>query len=244
MKQAPKKDCQSIVKLSYGMSGKLNNVLSLSTDCTNCKRCIERHNSGNAKCICVHCYAFTILNSFKGKNMLASYRKNADVLTSRVLDYQKEIKPIAREIVSACIKNNTDMFRIESFGDTQNVNHATNYLLLCSAIGELSYIYHVKVGLWTKNFDYYLKAIEALSDNQKDNMKKVTNFVLSNVFIDMPYPKRIIEIVEAKLNMKVKVFNVVSMDNNNITCGARSCEKCGRCYKHSDKTEYITELLK
>ena len=244
MKTAPKKDCQSIVKLSYLMTGKLNNVLSLSTDCTNCTRCKERHNSKNDKCICKFCYAFDILNSYKGKNMIANYRHNAEVLTTKVLDYQTEIKPIAKEIVSACIKNKTWQFRLESFGDTQNVNHAVNYLLLCSAIGELDYIYHVSVGLWTKNFDYYLKAFDYLSDNQKESFRKVTNFVLSNVFIDTEYPKSIINIVENKLGLKVKVFSVVSSNNGNITCGANSCYQCHKCYDKADKTIYITELLK
>ena len=244
MKQANKKDCQSIVKLSYGMSGKLNNVLSLSTDCTNCLRCQTRHNSKNDKCICKHCYAFTILNSYKGKNMIASYRKNAEVLTNRILDYQTEVKAIAKEIVSACIKNGTWQFRFESFGDTQNVNHAINYLLITSAIGELSYIYKVSVGLWTKNFDYYLKAIDYLTDSQKTNIKKVLNFVLSNVFIDIAYPQKVIDMVENKLDMKVKVFNVVSKDNGNITCGANSCEHCHKCYDRNKETVFITELLK
>ena len=44
LKNATKKDCQSMVKLSYSMSGKMENVLSLSTNCVNCGRCQKRHN--------------------------------------------------------------------------------------------------------------------------------------------------------------------------------------------------------
>ena len=244
MKKANIKDCQSIVKLSYGMSGKMENVLSLSTNCINCKRCQIRHN--NESSICHDCYAFKQLEkpNYKNTNMIKAFNHNASVLTVRELDYQTEVKAIAKEIVSACIKNNTDKFRIESFGDIQNLTHAKNYLLICSAIGELDYIYHVNIGFWTKNFDYLIKAFQTISDSQKTNVRKNTNIVLSSVFKNLMISPKIVDKVESVLGMKVKTFTVMSEDSEKINCGSRDCNTCGRCYKKTDKTVNVFELLK
>ena len=244
MKKPSKKDCQSIVKLSYGMSGKMSDVLSLSTNCINCVRCQRRHNNKNT--ICSMCYAFRQLEkpNYKNTNMIKAFNHNAEVLTKKELDYQSEVKPIAKEIVSACIKNNTNKFRIESFGDLHNEIHAKNYLLICSAIGELDYIYHVNIGFWTKNFDYLIKAFSTLSEDKKANIRKVTNVVLSSVFVDLMISEKVVAKVETILGMKVKTFTVMSKDSDTINCGARHCASCGKCYTKSEDTINIFELLK
>ena len=226
------------------MSGKMLNVLSLSTNCINCTRCQKRH--ANANTICNHCYAFKQLEkpSYKNTSMIKAFNHNADVLTVRELEYQTEIKPIAKEIVSACIKNETNKFRIESFGDIHNENHAKNYLLICSAIGELSYIYHVNIGFWTKNYDYLIKAFGILSEDKKANIRKVTNVVLSSVFVDLMISEKLVAKVETILGMKVKTFTVMSKDSDKINCGSRDCSTCSKCYTKADETINIFELLK
>lgn len=244
MKRASKKDCQDLVKLSYGMSGKMLNVLSLSTNCINCVRCQKRH--ANTNTICSYCYAFKQLEkpNYKNTAMIRAFNYNAEVLTTKELDYQSEVKPIAKEIVSACIKNNTNKFRIESFGDLHNEIHAKNYLMICSAIGELSYIYHVNIGFWTKNIDYLIKAFETLSEEKKSNIRKVTNIVLSSVFVDLMISDKVVAKVENALGMKVKTFTVMKENSNKINCGSRDCSTCGKCYTKADETINIFELLK
>jgi len=237
MKKPSEKNCQSIVKLSYGMSGKMLNVLSLSTNCINCKRCAERHSKANT--ICSMCYAFKQLEhpNWKNTNMIKAFDYNADALTKKTIS-TTDAESIAYEIVTACIKNGTDKFRIESFGDIHNVIHAHNYWLICAYVAKLSEVlnYHVCVAWWTKNYDFMCDAFSDLSEDIKAWARKNTSVVLSSVFVNVPISEKIVAYVESILGMKVKTFTVYSEDyitehNIRINCGSRDCNGCGNCYK-------------
>ena len=257
LKNATKKDCQSMVKLSYSMSGKMENVLSLSTNCVNCGRCQKRHNIKGT--ICEHCYAFKQLEhpNYKNTSMIKNFDLNESFFTSKIRDYNGELKPIAKEIVSALAKNNeiigTDekpcnLFRLESFGDVHNITHAINYFLLCSAIGELAYIYHVNVAWWTKNFDYMLKAWDFVETNLQNNVRKVLHPIFSSTFVNFPISKKYVEKAEKKLNMKIKRFTVYTKEyaeehNIIINCGSRDCFGCRNCYSDNGDDD-INELQK
>lgn len=257
LKNANKKDVQSLVKLSYSMSGKMENVLSLSTNCINCGRCQKRHNIKGT--ICEYCYAFKQLEhpNYKNTSMIKNFNLNEDFFTVSIRDYETEIKPIAWEIVKALQKNNEtigttekpcNLFRLESFGDIHNIIHAENYFLLCAAIGELENIFKVNVTWWTKNFDYMLKAWDLLAEETKADIRKVIKPIFSSTFVNFPISRKYIEKAEKKLGVKIKRFTVYTKEyaeENNITinCGSRDCFNCRRCYTDNNEMD-VNELKK
>lgn len=245
MRKPSQKYLQNVVKFSYGMSGKMTGVLSLSTNCTRCNRCIKRHNMPKGvSCICSWCYAFDLLaeNNWKSKNMIKAYDFNTDVLTVRELN-PMEITLIAIEAIEALKKNGTTFLRYESFGDIQNVIHALNYWKIAVEIARRAD--WVNIGWWTKNFDIMLKAWRLLSEEEKTEARKVVSVVISSLFMNMPVSDKVIAKIESELGMAVTVFTVYNNDDVIITCGGNHCLSCNDpCYIRPQTTRAKNELLK
>ena len=241
MREAPKKYQQNIVKLSYKMSGKMTNVLSLSTNVKRNSRCMHRHACPET--ICASCFAVKTVNSYDALHKNLNY--NTDVLTTRELTLT-ELDLIAQEIVIACVKNNTNKFRFESFGDLNNDTQAVNYLRLVIAIKfqSLLWDYPIMCALWTKNPDYLIKGFNKLSTEGKKIISENLNVLISSTFVGFPVGNGFIKKIETALNMPVGVFTVERTENEKTNCGARSCDKCGRCYEKFTKTTHVFEVLK
>lgn len=244
MKKAPKKFQQSIVKLSYGMSAKMENILSLSTSCINNERCMRRYNLEKnmhlkVSVICSHCFAVATIHA---RNTVAkAMRYNTEVLQNRTLS-DSEFKAIALEVVKALEKNGTNKFRLESFGDIANEIQATNYIMLCYHICKLNRF--IRIAWWTKNIDILVKAWKQIDENILAYVRKNTNIILSSVFINLPISEKFVAKVESDLNMKVMVFTVEDKKNEKTNCGARSCAKCGFCYRKHKDTTWVFEVKK
>lgn len=241
MKRANKRDSQSLVNLSYCMTGKMTNVLSLSTNVKKNSRCMHRHAC--ASTICAHCFAIKTVNSYD--SLHRNLNANTEILTNRVLTHS-EYSSIAYEIVKACMKNNTNKFRFESFGDLNNEIQAKNYLNICVALNywtnELNY--KVNCALWTKNIDYLVKAFKSYDDLTKQEIRNVLNVLISSTFVGIPVSDGFIRKTENALNMPIGVFTVEKTENEKTNCGARDCDKCGRCYKKFTETTKVFEVLK
>jgi len=245
MKKPSAKLMKGIVKLSYGMSGKMYNVLSLSTNCVNCPRCIQRHKNPNS--ICYDCYAMKQLEkpNYKNTNMIKAFNHNADALTTKVLS-DAECMDIAKEIVFALIKNETHLLRIESFGDLHNEIHAMNYINICAAVDFVSFEenYKVKIGFWTKNFDYLCNAFQKCNEFTKTSFRHSTSVVLSSVFKNIKISDCIVEKVEKILGMRVKTFTVMTENSDIINCGKRACATCEKCYTKDNEIYNMFEYIK
>ena len=255
MLRVAKKDKNGIVSLSYGLSGKMHNILALSTDCVSCSRCVHRNQTtgkglsikavikavkrGAVIAICVLCYAFKYLKV--RPNVRAVYRANGEQL-KRELSYF-ELGTIANEIVQALRKNHTTLFRIEAFGDLTSTTQALNYLRICALVYSLKRNKKIKIALWTKNYDFLLKAWNQLTDTEKVNNRKILSVVLSSVFIGIPLNEHIREKVQNALGMPVKVFTVKA-ENTGINCGKRSCASCQKCYDAYNGITDIWEFIK
>jgi hypothetical protein len=241
MKKASKKDTQSLVNISYCMTGKMTNILSLSTNVKKNSRCMHRHNCKGT--ICEHCFAIKTVNSYD--SLHRNLNANTEVLTSRHLTHA-ECSAIAYEIVKACIKNETNKFRFESFGDLNNEIQAKNYLNICVAINywinELNY--KVNCALWTKNVDYLVKAFTTFDDLTKQEIRNVLNVLVSSTFVGISIGDGFIRKTENALGMPIGVFTVETTENEKTNCGARDCNKCGRCYKKFTDTTRVFEVLK
>lgn len=124
--------------------------------------------------------------------------------------------------------------RLEAFGDVINAIHVINYFNLCKRNPKITF------AAWTKNVDFYEAAVK-MGHEKPDNLILVASSPMLNTEINVEnHP-----IVD-------KTFTVYTLEYikaNNIgpdffNCGARSCKKCGRCYRKSDDVENVHEILK
>lgn len=242
MKKAPKKNCQDVVKLSYNMSGKMTNVLSLSTNVNRNSRCMHRHYYCPTS-ICSKCFAVATVNHYDRLHINLNY--NTDALINRILTIN-ETRDIAIEILYALEKNGTHKMRFESFGDLNNETHALNYLNIVVDLAILAenHNYKIECALWTKNADYLVKAFAKLNEIEKEYVHSILNVLISSTFVGFPIGKGFIEKTEKALGMPIGVFTVEEKETEKTNCGARDCNGCGRCYKKFTETNYIWEVLK
>lgn len=196
-------------------NGKMRGMQSLSTSCLENPICQARQKNQNL--ICSHCYAERQMRMFQ--NMEACFKRNTEILTSKVLD--KDELPLI----------NAAFFRFESFGDICNEAHVINFFNLCNKNKKVNF------ALWTKN-PRIIRSV--ISDGHKKPrnlqivysspvMNRVEHQVLEEDYID-------------------KVFTVFSKDyieehKININCGDKCCLECHKCYVKSSEV-YINEKLK
>lgn len=239
MKKANKKDSQTIVKLSYGMSGKMLNVLGISTSCLDNPRCSTYRKCPGA--ICNDCFAAANLEFRKEVREAMHY--NMEALSKREFT-REEIAAIAIEVVAACRKNNTNMFRIESFGDIANTIHASNYIRLAAAVYFLDQ--SILMAWWTKNPNYLVAAFQGMDDTTRKLFRAGCNVVLLSLFKGVPFPEKARKKIEAALGMEVLTFTVYDVKDTDpiVNCGARSCFNCRRCYLRENRGDDVIEALK
>ena len=242
MKKPSKKYLQDVVKLSYNMSGKMTDILSLSTNVYKNSRCMHRHNNCPTS-ICSKCFAVKTVNSYD--SLHKNLNINTEVLASRELA-SVELQNISIEILYAMEKNNTHKFRFESFGDLNNEIQAFNYLQIVCYLGYLAdnHQYKIECALWTKNADDLVKAFSRFNEIDKAEIRDYLNVLVSSTFIGVPIGNGFIAKTEKALGMPIGIFTVEDKETEKSNCGARDCNKCGRCYKKFQNTTYVWEVLK
>jgi hypothetical protein len=147
--------------------------------------------------------------------MSAAFERNADILTTRVLD--KEELPL----INACY------FRFEAFGDLHNVTQVINYFNICKKNPDVHF------ALWTKNPGI----IKEVANEKPKNLVILVSSLFLNKPVDiekMPWIDKVFTVYDKETIEREKV---------KINCGARNCLKCHRCYKKSG-AKYINEKLK
>jgi len=196
------KYCANIspVAVSDYMSGKMENIASISTSCEHNPICIARMKSGDS--VCSKCFADVTVRRYSGlgKNCADNY----DLLTSEVLPV--DMLPV--------FKPDVEIVRIESFGDVGNVTQAINYINIIKANP------HVMFAWWSKNAWIINEAFELcgkpknvvmVESSEKLNVQKEKSANFDKVFT-------------------VYDAEHISSGNVKINCGARSCDTCRRCY--------------
>ena len=224
------------IMFSHNMSGKMKGVLAISTNCKANPYCKARLANGEG--ICASCFAQKTEKNYY--ELYANTALNAEILSTEVIPWE-----LIPEI-------NTDIVRIEAFGDLINPTQAENYLRIIIKNPD------VRFGWWTKNPNFIHVALRDYHDGK---VPKNVQIVLSSLHLNE----------EAKINPKFKYFiskvftvytpcyfNAMNIDMESfINCGARSCKQCQRCYHKADYNvinkqntvvvngvEYIRELLK
>ena len=197
--------------------GKMKGINSIGTSCIGNPFCEERRKNGNS--VCSKCYAATYMKMRKSLKMHLT--ENADKLTNRILD-ENELPVI-----------NSQVFRLESFGDLHNTIHLKNYISICK------HNPGTRFALWTKN-------IWILDDVfNKEGIDKPANLF---IIVSSPLLNRVIEIDRTIHWYIDHVFTVydkgyIRENNVQINCGAKSCLKCQLCYKNNSDF-YVNEQLK
>lgn len=198
-------------------SGKMKNIRSISTYKLVCNTCLKLKD--NKKTICFHCYA---------DKQLTIYKQLAPALIYNTL-LLKYTKLNARQIPVI----NDLYFRFESFSDLQNEQHLINLYNIAKHNPQTSF------ALWSKNYKLL---------TQQKTPKNII-IVLSSPFLNMRLWSfnTLCDILKNKCNAKnIKLFTVYdkeqikNMDQNCL----KNCVTCLKCYKKTDKTTYINELLK
>lgn len=203
-------------------TGKMKDVLSISTSVLENKNCIERSKDVNS--ICHYCFAQRMLAQYESLEKKLS--RNTELLTKQVIP--AKLMPVL----------NCAIFRFESFGDLNNETQVLNYFNLCEKNKNTSF------ALWTKNPWFIKSAMNHYNRKKPKNLIVIyssprLNEICENMpelYIDENTGKSIID----------KVFTVFDKDHAKdvtINCGARSCNSCRRCYSRKSG-KFVNELLK
>ena len=197
--------------ITVNHTGKMTGMQSLSTSCKtnlNCAKYAQIEGS-----VCQKCYALRQMKYHT--NVSEAYERNADILTTRVLD--KEELPL----INACY------FRFEAFGDLHNVTQAINYFNICKKNPD------VRFALWTKNPGI----IKEIADKKPKNLVIIVSSLFLNKPVDiekMPWIDKVFTVYDKE---------TIERENVKINCGARNCLECHRCYKKGGD-KYVNEKLK
>ena len=208
-------------------TGKMYGMHSISTSskkngyCT--RRCEAMEKSGNTNCICSHCFANRIQETYSA--LESKLIRNTEILTTKIIPVN-EWFTVSRSI-----------FRLESFGDLNTGNAGivqfTNYCNLCRANPQTTFT------IWTKN-PLVMERTFANGISKPENLIIIYSSPILNkrnekILVRFPFVDHIFT-----------VWNDEKTANENgvkINCGRRSCATCMRCYTKGTET-FIDELLK
>lgn len=189
---------------------KMAGIQSVSSNVLTNKFCQARRLVPGS--VCQQCYAETL--SKCRTNLSKKLARNTGRLTSHALaDW--EIPHFK-----------TKYGRIESFGDTQSVLHACNYLRIIKANPNTQF------GIWSKNIDHWREAFEILGKPEN------CTFVYSSQIIGLRshVPENCAWFVD-------HVFTVWYPESHPTNCAGIQCMSCLKCYRE-DSEFYIDEILR
>ena len=195
-------------------TGKMTDMWSLSTSVRKNRICQARAKDKTS--ICSKCYAQRMTGMYHA--LEAKLAKNTDILTSQIIPAEEW--PVI----------NMPVFRLEAFGDLNNMTQAINYINFAKR-NPLTVF-----GLWTKNPQFL------------DLARKQGHAIPMNLIIGQS-SEHVNVVAKPKYDFIKFVFTVFTKEyaeehNIDINCGARHCFSCLRCYQYTTEVHYVNELLK
>ena len=211
------------VHYTMGHSGKMDGLISLSTDINSNPLCQARMKMRGA--VCQHCFSERLWDDDKGRYRGGndSFKTNAMILSKHLLT-DDEIPYINYK--------RWPLFRFEAFGDLRSVLQALNYLRIAKKNPK------VRFALFTKNPGFLSRALRLVP--KPENLQ----IVLSSLFMNkqargnFPFVDKIFTVYDEAFITRNKV---------QINCGARSCLACQRCYLpnlNGEKVQQVREQVK
>lgn len=203
------------------MTGKMLGMCSLSTSPLVNPRCPDR--AKDPESVCNRCFSMAAMEY--QKNCAEKFGTNGNVLSNYVIPVNKW--PVI-------LKSAYPEVRLEAFGDVINAIHVINYFNLCKRNPKITFT------AWTKNVDFYEAAVK-MGHEKPDNLILVASSPMLNTEINVENHLIIDKTFTVYTLEYIKANNIGS---DFINCGARSCKKCGRCYRKADDVENVHEILK
>ena len=207
-------------------NSKLDGGASVSTEVHDNVYCIARMKmameeiakQGWTDIICASCYAEAMQRQYAG---LSNRNKLNGYILRNVL--------IPKKIWAKLNLGNALFYRVQSFGDVENVTEARNLLRSCPGC--------LPCAIWSKNAGIWAEAFR-LEGKPKNVM-----FVWSSLRINViePVPECIREWVDHRFTVFSPDY-LVKHPEIVINCGGRSCKSCLVCYKKNDVFDIYEEL--
>lgn len=228
------------VVTKYTEGDKMEGMDGCSTTCIFNEFCKKMQAAGK-DCICSSCYAANMANRFKwnkpdNNGEDKKYLKTSKEISSRIYeDY---------EIPVLNVKNSYGVFRIESFGELINTNHAVNLIKLIKKNPGVNF------GWWTKRPELIARALKNLNLSA-EWLKDNCNVIYSNPWKNSVRDGKTIDVMKVvnKYAFINGVFTVYTADyayKNNvfINCGNKKCLQCLNCYTYHENIFMINEIVK
>ena len=212
------------IKICTNHTGKMEGIKSISTSVLLNDYCQERRKVIGS--ICSRCYANNMAQMYK--SLQQNLEHNTKILTTRVLSFE-ELPDLHEE----------EIFRFESFGDLNNMTQLINYFNIARKNP------FVRFSLYTKRFGLIREFL------RREDVAMLPNLtiVFSSFMLNRPVNISRLGLPHPFFKGQYKVFTVYTKDfilkhpELKINCGARSCNKCRRCYEKND-IQFISEILK
>lgn len=200
------------------MTGKMEGIPSISTSCTDCSFCQQMQK--NQDLVCNKCYS-KALQALR-KNLMNCLIENGKVLRS--------------EVLTEFPKLNDLVFRIESFGETDNDIQAENYLRFIENNP------NTRFGLWSKRMDIYKRVIL-----ERGSYPPNVTFMESSPRLNTEIEHHTLE--GTVRHYQLGTFTVYTADyaianGIEINCGNKVCRDCRTCYSTNGDMIRIREMLK
>lgn len=210
--------------------GKMHDIPTITESCKCNSFCEKMSKCGSA--VCAKCYAQNALAYEKAA--AARYERNTQLLSGGIIP--EYLLP----------RLYSDIARFESHGDWVNENSALNEIAIAK------FNPHTHFTVWTKRVDVLRKLCKAGVSQPKN-----FHVMLSSPFVGQSLPHSL-KLWFADRGWSVSFFTVVSLDDLRkqysdeelrqrgheiITCGARDCRTCMKCYGDHPHPD-VVELLK
>ena len=222
-----KKVIRNPIELTTNHTGKMEGIKSLSTSVLLNPNCIK--NQKKIGSICNHCYAKSLAKMYSA--LIVKLENNTKELTTRFL-MRADFEVLDKE------PKEEQIFRFEAFGDLNNELQLVNYVAICSAFPKIQFALYTKM---------YKLVMDYFSHHPIPNN---LNLIFSSFCVNKPLKaSALTKNILGHHPGQVKVFTVYDGDfikkhpELNINCGARSCNKCRRCYENTPDI-YVNEILK
>ena len=198
-------------------TGKMENMVSISTSCLTNPYCIERRTNENL--ICNQCYAAAQLEYQNTTNRKMEYNT---VFYTRYM-----LNPCDIPLINATV------FRAEAFGDVQNVLQCKNYYTIARKNPHCTFV------AWTKNPELYANAGTKPKNFMIVYSMPGINMECTPARFDLL--KRYNPIIDKVFCVFTEEY--ANENNVNICCGNKHCCNCLICYKKNTR-KIINELVK
>lgn len=209
------------IRFTLNHTGKMAGLASLSTSPLCNGLCQKRVSDPGM--VCSKCFSHAMQKRYSGLKKLLI--KNSESALTREIIPESDMPRLYSE---------TGYFRFESFGDLVNAIQAANYIGMAAANP------HMKCALWTKNPWFIQEAIDKYNVSIPENLC----IIGSSYYLNNPMDK-----LYGHYDFIDYIFTVynksgLTAGNVAVTCGARSCAACGKCYEKRHESRYIVEKLK